>query len=441
MKMVQALGWYFPESLGGTEVYVAALSRRLQAAGYDVAIAAPDPSAARERSEIRDGIAVYRYPVPRLATREEAQGLVVARGAERFHDWLERRRPEVVHVHSLVTGLGLAEVAAAKARGARLYVTAHTPSLGWICQRGTMMRWGASLCDGLAVQGKCAACALHARGVPRPLARVVGAVPAAAGRLARGWPSRAATALAMTDLIARNQGRQHELLRLVDAFVVLTEWARRAVIANGAPADKVVLNRLGVAHDGVARKPGPDEMPTGSPIAIGYLGRFDPIMGVHDLARAAASLPRGLPVRVELRGPVASAAERACADDVRRIAGRDDRVQLAPAVPSAAAPAILQTYDVLCCPSVCLEGGPTVALEARAAGTPVIGTAIGGLAEMIADGVDGRLVAPGDWRALAAVLLDVAQNPRGTIDRWRAALPSVRTMDDVAADYCALYER
>ena len=116
-------------------------------------------------------------------------------------------------------------------------------------------------------------------------------------------------------------------------------------------------------------------------------------------------------------------------------------MQLAPAVPSAAAPATLRTYDVLCCPSVCLEGGPTVALEARAAGTPVIGTAIGGLAEMIADGVDGRLVAPGDWRALARVLLEVANNPRGTIDQWRAALPPVRTMDDVAADHRALYER
>jgi glycosyltransferase involved in cell wall biosynthesis len=441
MKIVQALGWYLPDSLGGTEVYVAALSRRLQAAGYDVAIAAPDASAARERSEIRDGIAVYRYRVPRLPTREEAQGLVVARGAERFHDWLERRRSDIVHVHTLNTGLGLREVAAATALGARVMVTAHTPSLGWICQRGTMMRWGASLCDGVAAPDKCAACALHARGVPRPLARIVGAVPARAGRLARRLPGRAATALAMTDLIARNLVRQHELLRRVDAFVVLTEWARRAVIANGAPADKVVLNRLGVAHDGVARKPGPDAMPTRSPIAVGYLGRFDPIKGVCDLARAVASLPRDVPVRVELRGAIATAAERACADDVRRIAGRDPRVQLAPRVPSRAVPELLRTYDVLCCPSVCLEGGPTVALEARAAGTPVIGTAIGGLAEMIADGVDGRLVAPGDWRALARALKDVAMTPRDTIDRWRAALPAVRTMDDVAADYRALYER
>src|SRR5438552_18956040 len=42
VKIVHALGWYYPESLGGTEVYVAALCRRLRAAGHAVAVVAPD---------------------------------------------------------------------------------------------------------------------------------------------------------------------------------------------------------------------------------------------------------------------------------------------------------------------------------------------------------------------------------------------------------------
>ena len=64
MRVVQALGWYFPESIGGTEVYVAGLSRRLCAAGADVAIVAPDPAAAQERFYEHEGVPVYRYPVP-----------------------------------------------------------------------------------------------------------------------------------------------------------------------------------------------------------------------------------------------------------------------------------------------------------------------------------------------------------------------------------------
>jgi glycosyltransferase involved in cell wall biosynthesis len=72
-------------------------------------------------------------------------------------------------------------------------------------------------------------------------------------------------------------------------------------------------------------------------------------------------------------------------------------------------------------------------------GTPVIGTRIGGLAELITDGVNGKLVRPGHWRALADVLRALVADPRGTVDAWRRALPTARTMDEVTADYLALY--
>jgi glycosyltransferase involved in cell wall biosynthesis len=440
MKIVQAVGWYFPESLGGTEVYVAGLCRRLRDAGQDVLVAAPDPAAAaEERTYEHEGVPVYRYPIPSAPTRDEVQGTVPVRGAERFHRWLAAQRPDVVHAHTFVTGLGLAELKAAKSMGARVVVTTHSASLGWICQRGTMMRWGERLCDGLCRPAKCAACALQARGVSKPLAGVLAAIPPAIARRARWFPGRLATALSMTDLIARNQAMQREMLAAVDRFVLLTEWALGAAVANGAPRDKLSLNRLGLSQGKVVAKPGPDERPTGRPITIGYLGRFDAIKGVHDLARAAASLPRDAAVRVEFRGPVPSAADRAVLDGLRALASNDPRITFADAVPDADVLRILAGYDMLCCPSVCLEGGPTVAIEAHAVGTPVIGTRIGGLAELVTDGLNGRLVAPGDWRALAGVLAALAGDPVGTIDRWRRRLPPARTMDQIAADYLAVY--
>ena len=47
MKIVHLLGWYFPDSVGGTEVYVEGLCRRLRAAGHEVLIAAPDTQQCR----------------------------------------------------------------------------------------------------------------------------------------------------------------------------------------------------------------------------------------------------------------------------------------------------------------------------------------------------------------------------------------------------------
>lgn len=439
MKVVQALGWYYPDSLGGTEIYVAGLSRRLRRAGHDVLVAAPDPGRAGERTYEHDGVPVFRYPIPSAPTRDECQDLTPVRGTERLHAWLERQRPDVVHVHTFVTGLGFAELRAAKAVGARVIVTTHASSLGYICQRGTMMRWGEGLCDGLCEPMKCAACVLHGNGLPKPLAWTLAAVPPAIGRVAGQVSGKLGTALGMSGLIARNQNRQRDMLDNVDVLVLLTQWALDAVIANGAPPHRVALNRLGVAHEDVRRKASPDERPSRPPITVGYLGRFDPIKGVADLARAVVALPPDVALRAEFRGPANSNGDLQVLETLHRIVGADPRVTFAPPVPEDQVLGLLAQHDVLCCPAVCLEGGPTVAIEAQAAGTPVIGTRIGGLAELVTDGVNGRLVQPGDWRALAAVLRDVACDPGGTIDRWRRALPAARTMDAVTADYLRMY--
>lgn len=439
MKIIQAVGWYHPDSLGGTEVYVSGLCRRLRAAGREVLVAAPDPVHAHERVYEHEGVPVYRYPIPPTPTRAESQGVVPARGAERFHAWLMSQRPDVVHVHTFVTGLGLDELRAAKATGARVIVTSHAASLGWLCQRGTMMRWGERLCDGIALPHKCASCDLQHRGLPKLLARAVGAVPPALGLLARALPGEVGTALGMSDLIVRNQSRQREMLATVDKFVLLTAWALDAVAANGAPREKLALNRLGLSQGKVFRKPGSHERPTVQPITIGYLGRFDVLKGVHDLARAVASLPATLPLRLEFRGPVMSAGERRVVRELQALTAGDHRVSFAPPVPEQVALDVLAGYDVLCCPAVCLEGGPTVAIEAHAVGTPVIGTRIGGLAELVDDGANGRLVEAGCWMDLAAALAEAASDPAGTIDRWRLALPPARTMDEIAAAYLALY--
>ena len=95
MRIVQAVGWYLPTSTGGTEVYVSELAKRLRACGHDVLIAAPEATGHRERTYEEGGCRVYRYPIPAMPTREEAQGLVPVRGVERFHRWLATQRPDV----------------------------------------------------------------------------------------------------------------------------------------------------------------------------------------------------------------------------------------------------------------------------------------------------------------------------------------------------------
>lgn len=442
MKIVHVCGWYFPDSLGGTETYVAAVASGLRAAGHQVFVAAPDPGASTERSYQHEGLSVYRYPTAGKPTREEAQHEVPVRGAERFHAWLGNLRPDIVHFHTFVTGVGPHEIRAARAAGARVFVTTHAGSLGFLCQRGTMMRWGRALCDGVVTPAKCAACELQHRGVPRPFADVIGMVPPALGRVGRRIPGKTGTLIGMSDLIVRNQKLQRQMLADVEGFIVLTEWAHRVVTENDGIGAPIVLNRLGVraSRETVARLREVERPPRKRQhVTVAYLGRFDRIKGVHDLARAIKAIGPKLPIHFEFRGPISNVQELSITNELKAIVGPDAWVKFAEPIAPARVFDYFREVDLVCCPSRSLEGGPTVALEAMAAGTPVLGTDVGALSEVIDDGVNGRLVPPGDWRALAAALTEIATDPAGTIDRWRAALPLVRTMDDVVAEHLRMY--
>ena len=57
------------------------------------------------------------------------------------------------------------------------------------------------------------------------------------------------------------------------------------------------------------------------------------------------------------------------------------------------------------------EASPNVILEAMAAGLPVVASRVGGIPELVADGVTGHLVPPADPDALAAALLDLLDQP------------------------------
>jgi glycosyltransferase involved in cell wall biosynthesis len=439
MKIVQAVGWYHPDSIGGTEIYVAALARHLRACGHQVLVAAPEAGAHAPRTYDFEGDEVFRYPVPATPTRDEAQGDVAVRGAEHFHRWLRDADADVVHFHTFVTGLGLPEIVAAKQTGSRVIATTHSSSLGFLCQRGTLMRQGRAICDGVVDVAGCAECELEHRGAGRIVAGVLAAIPPQLGALARGLPGRAGTALAMPDLIVRNARRQRKMLDAVDAFVVLTQRAADIVLANGAPAGKVFVNRLGV---GEAASSSPSFEPARgdrSNVRVGYVGRFDPIKGVLDLANAIRAVPEEVSLSVEFRGPAQTPSDRDTRASVAEILADDPRVAIGDSVSPSAVQNLLRTYDVLCCPSRCLEGGPTAGLEALAAGIPVIAASVGGVAEVLEDGVNARLVPPGDVERLAAALVEVARNPEGTIRRWRHRLPLPRTMRDVAHDYLALY--
>jgi glycosyltransferase involved in cell wall biosynthesis len=85
-----------------------------------------------------------------------------------------------------------------------------------------------------------------------------------------------------------------------------------------------------------------------------------------------------------------------------------------------------------------------VALEAMAAGTPVIVSDVGGLTEIVADGATGLKVAPGDAPALADAIIRILQDPALGKRLGAAAIQEIEaryTWDRVARLTCEQYRR
>ncbi len=151
---------------------------------------------------------------------------------------------------------------------------------------------------------------------------------------------------------------------------------------------------------GMPADPALREFAGGAPLA-GFVAALRPQKDPLALVRAAASLAAA----GRLPGKIAIVGNGPLRDEVARAiehAGIGDRVRLF-AFAGESEP-YLRALDLVVLPSL-WEAYPLLLLEAFACGTPVLATAVGGVAEMLEDGRAGGLIAPGDPPALAEALV------------------------------------
>ncbi|MBV9338415.1 MAG: glycosyltransferase family 4 protein, partial [Solirubrobacterales bacterium] len=105
-------------------------------------------------------------------------------------------------------------------------------------------------------------------------------------------------------------------------------------------------------------------------------------------------------------------------------------------------PTVMAGIDVLLVPST-EEPFGLVVVEAMAAGTPVVATTDGGPAEIIRDGIDGRLVPPRDAERWASTVCDVLLDPTARARLTEAGHDRARrfSAERYATEVVAGYER
>lgn len=424
---------YFPDPAGGTEYYVEALIRALREHGIEGMVAAPgDP----DGEYVHDGARVYRLKGAKSRKPAHAYGAPDEVFGLGFRRLLQHRRPEIVHLHAHTSAVSYRLGAYAREVGAKLCFTYHTPSVS--CLRGTMMQFGRKPCDGKLDVCRCSVCVFQSRGMPAPLGNIFAAVSPAVGGafMNAGLSGRAATVLGMPRLMQDAHRRFRKLIEGADAVVAVCQWVADVLAVNGVSPTKVVVCRQGLyTRAAVSRAPGNYPRSEG-PLRLGYFGRIDPVKGLDTVIEAIRRIPQAA-VRLDIYG-ICQPGSESYLSRLKRMA--DSRIRFNAPLDQTEIIDAMRQCDFVVIPSHWLETGPLVAYEAFAAGTPVLGSRLGGIAELVHHDRDGVLVAPDDPAAWSDTLASLANDPE-RIDRLREGVRPPRTMTDVAGEMATLYRR
>jgi glycosyltransferase involved in cell wall biosynthesis len=245
------------------------------------------------------------------------------------------------------------------------------------------------------------------------------------------------TALRMNQLIGLRHDSVRALLAEVDHCVALCQWVKDLLLNIGVPEHKVTISRQGLCHS-VHNGTFNQEVPRyGARARIAFLGRLDPVKGIHILVRALRTIPSadlGLDIFGVTQGP----RDEEYAFKLKSEAAGDPRIRFQAPMSSVQVIPTLCTYDAVAIPSQSMETGPMVVLEAFAAGVPVIGSRLGGIEEQVRHDIDGLLIEPGSLAAWTEVFRCVSSDP-DLLTRLRSGVRPPRTMTTAASEIEAVY--
>ena len=362
---------------GGMNVYIVELAKRLAAINIEVEIFTRATTGALPPTvELAPGVLVRHVdagPYEGLAKEElPAQLCAFTHGV--MQAWAGHRPGyyDLVHSHYWLSG-----------------------HVGWLAAE----RWGTPLVHAMHTMAKVKNAALAAGDTPEPTARVIGET-----QIVR----------AADRLIANTSEEADELVRHYEA-----DAGKVAVVHPGVNLDRfrpadgraAARHRLGLPQDALI------------PL---FAGRIQPLKAPDVLLRAVGVL---LEERPELRSRIVvpvvggpSGSGLAKPEGLQKLAARlgiADVVRFQPPVGQEQLADWFRAASVLVMPSYSESFG-LVAIEAQAAGTPVLAAAVGGLPVAVREGVTGFLVNGHEPADYARVLRDFADSPQ-LVDRMGAA--------------------
>lgn len=364
---------------GGAETYYLTVGSELERMGHEVAYFSmrhPDNLPCKWDKYFVTQREYNNVKNPLTAARD-GMALIYSPEAKRnFQALCEEFRPDVVHlnnVHRQIT-LSILDAPYLRENKVPVFYTAH--DYVTVCPGYLMLDGDGRVCDACLEDGHYRHCIEN--------------------RCVKG--SRAKSALAAMEA---SFNRAHKSNRRIDRVIAPSRFMRSKLIEGGWPEGKVVF--LQNFADGPildrAANAGADATDRENPYLL-FFGRLSAEKGVDTLLRAfdaaLPSLPQDMRLVVVGDGPDAA--------DFKSLAsslGCASRIEFAGYQTGGALKAYVEGASLVIASSRWRENMPYSIVEAFAAGTPVVGTDIGGIPELVEDGKTGFICEPGDVQSMA----------------------------------------
>lgn len=361
MKILVCSNFFPPEAIGGAELVAFEHGKVLQAKGHEVRVFRGRMGGQPWRPyRVTKGRGEFPQTIVGLSPRDiagDTWNFANPLVEKAFRDTVVDFAPEVVHFHNLV-GLSVRLIDICRALGVPTVMTLHDY---WaICFKNTMIKNDGRVCqqsgfDCLGCQETVAA----GRVLPTPVRNA--------------WILRSIAHL--------------------DHLIVPSHYMTDRYVEAGLSRERIAVIKYGIDVNRFAPVSRHNSVLTLG--FIGYLGRHK---GLAVLLEALPRVqpPEGVRLLVVGDGEQADVLKALCRD-----LGLDARVTFLGRIDNQAIRSVYDQLDTLVVPSIWPENSPVTISEAMASGLPVLASDIGGMRELVNDGVTGFLVPPGDSEALA----------------------------------------
>ena len=436
MRVLIVVHGFPPAAAGGCEIYAHAQALALQKLHGDqvlVVTREQDPTRPDHvvRTESRDGLSIAWVNNTFRAARTFADTYDNRSITEVVGRTIDEFKPDVAHIHHL-TCLSTGIVQALAARHIPILFTLHDYWL--LCHRGQLLDVHYQPCDGPEPSG-CRNCLGTAAAVGRKgFAAAAGLraterwLPPMAGRWLRETAGSVVGSIASSERAdAEASARHHHmcgLIRDVTRFLAPSRHMRDRFLRFGIAPDRIVLSPYGFDHRPFQRVVRSDS----KRLRLGFLGSLMLSKAPHLLLEAFRRLPPGA-ASVDVYG--ADCAYHGDTSYRKKLEPllKQEHVRVHGAIDHSQIPTALSQIDVLVVPSIWAENSPLVIQEAFLAGVPVVASRIGGIPELVDDGINGLLFRAGDADDLGRTLTRLLDD-QSLLAGMRTRIPPVRTIED-----------